>query len=143
LSEKAKEQVKVTDRRLFTKDGVRRETSPDERRSGHSAPPPPTAAAEPSSEADAAAQTPFTNFILQFAEMGFLSLGQVPMPDGSQPQVDLQAAGNMIDILRMLQEKTRGNLNPSEKQVMDNLIYQLQVGYLKKRGEPETPEGQP
>jgi len=135
LEEKPKPRIKVTDRRIFTQDGERRE--PDGNRVFADATAPPgteTPAAERGREG-----SPFVEFVLSFAELAFFNLGKIPVPGGGEPKVDIEAAGSMIDILRMLRTKTRGNLTGDEGRVLDEILNQLQMLYLRqaKGGAPE------
>ncbi len=49
--------------------------------------------------------------------------------------VDLQAAGQMIDILALLEEKTRGNLTAEERQLLEMVLYELRLRFVEAQGE--------
>jgi Domain of unknown function (DUF1844) len=51
--------------------------------------------------------------------------------EGQQPKVDLMGARQSIDMLGILAEKTRGNLNPAEAQLMDNALFEVRMGFLE------------
>ena len=72
----------------------------------------------------------FSTFIMSLGSSAMVNLGEIPPPGGSQPQVDLDAAKQMIDILGILEEKTRGNLDESEARLLQNLLYDLRVHYV-------------
>jgi hypothetical protein len=57
-------------------------------------------------------------------------LGQHPDPTMQQRYRDLPQAKHMIDILIMLHEKTKGNLNGEEQQLLEEVIPQLQMAYV-------------
>lgn len=63
-------------------------------------------------------------------------LGQVAGPDGDKPTPNLAAAKQMIDILALLEVKTKGNLDESESKLLQSLLYDLRVQFVdaqKKR----------
>lgn len=72
----------------------------------------------------------FSTFIMSLGSSAMVNLGQIPPPGGIQPQVDLDAAKQMIDILGILEEKTRGNLDESEAKLLRSLLYDLRVHYV-------------
>jgi hypothetical protein len=49
--------------------------------------------------------------------------------------VDLAAAGQMIDILTMLEEKTRGNLTMEERQLVETVLYELRLRFIEVQGQ--------
>jgi hypothetical protein len=52
-------------------------------------------------------------------------------PEGQQPKVDLMGARQSVDMLTILAEKTKGNLTPTEAQMMDNALFELRMGFLE------------
>ena len=73
----------------------------------------------------------FVNFVLSLAHTAAVHLGDVPDPAGGQDGKDLQAAQQMIDILALLEEKTRGNLTAEERQLVEQLLYELRMRYVE------------
>ena len=63
-----------------------------------------------------------------------LHLGEKLAPDQPEGNKDLPAAKQMIDLLELLKEKTRGNLAAGESDALENLLYNLRVRYLKEAG---------
>jgi Domain of unknown function (DUF1844) len=59
-----------------------------------------------------------------------LQLGGTTQP-GQQPKVDLMGARQSIDMLAILAEKTKGNLTPTEAQIMDNALFEVRMGFLE------------
>lgn len=72
----------------------------------------------------------FATFILSLASSALVNLGRLPSPDGTQIRPDLPAAKQIIDILGILEEKTRGNLDDSEDKLLKSLLYDLRVQYV-------------
>ena len=59
-----------------------------------------------------------------------VNLGKVDAPEGEKIDPNLPAAKQMIDILGILEEKTRGNLDESESKLLSSLLYDLRVQYV-------------
>jgi hypothetical protein len=58
--------------------------------------------------------------------------GDIPDPVSGQPaEANLGAAKQMIDILSLLEEKTRGNLTAEERQLLDQLLYELRLRFVE------------
>lgn len=72
----------------------------------------------------------FSTFVLSLASTAMVHLGQLPRPDGESVARDLPAAKQAIDMLNMLEEKTRGNLDESEEKLMRSILYDLRVAYV-------------
>lgn len=73
----------------------------------------------------------FERMVLSLAQNAMMSLGLLA-PDPSQPiEADLDAGREMIDLLGVLQEKTRGNLTPEEHRILDNTLYELRMAWLE------------
>ena len=74
----------------------------------------------------------FNFFITTLSLQASIALGQVPNPVSNKTEEDLSQAKFLIDTLGMLKEKTEGNLKPEEIQLLDNLLYELRLQYIKK-----------
>jgi hypothetical protein len=72
----------------------------------------------------------FSTLILSMASTAMVQLGVVAAPGGDAPAPDLEAAKQAIDILAILEEKTRGNLDPGEQKLLQSLLYDLRVAYV-------------
>jgi hypothetical protein len=72
----------------------------------------------------------FSTFVLSLASTAMVHLGQLPRPEGEAVQRDLPAAKQAIDMLNMLEEKTRGNLDDSEQKLLRSVLYDLRVAYV-------------
>ena len=74
----------------------------------------------------------FSTFMLSLTSAAFYHLGDIPDPVTGEKQENLPAVKQTIDILIMLQEKTKNNLDAEETKLMEQLIYELQVKYVAK-----------
>jgi hypothetical protein len=78
--------------------------------------------------------------LVQSLQMGaMVGLGLLQGPDGKRPPVDLPAAKDAIDLLGILQEKTKGNLTKEEEEVLREGLYHLRMGYMAMINAP--PDG--
>jgi hypothetical protein len=73
----------------------------------------------------------FTAFVYSLATTAAVHFGDIADPVTGTNQANLPAAAQMIDILSMLQEKTKGNLTPEEAQTVGNLLYELRMRYIE------------
>jgi hypothetical protein len=64
-------------------------------------------------------------------------LGLVPNPTTNKNEVSLHLAKQTIDMLTMLQDKTKGNLEDDENKLMEHLLYELRMQYMEKQKKPE------
>jgi len=72
----------------------------------------------------------FEKFIASLYMSALMQLGMAA-PEGGQPQVDLMGARQTIDIIGLLQEKTKGNLTSKEESMLQNVLYELRMAYLE------------
>lgn len=123
----------VKDRRRFSPEtGAPRDEAPEE---------PPAAAATSSAQAttasaasgeqDSLPEINFSAFVISLSTQVLLHLGEIADPISEKVQVDVPVAKQMIDILAMLKEKTRGNLNASEDRLMEDILYDLRMKYVE------------
>jgi len=74
----------------------------------------------------------FSNFILSLATTAAVHFGDLADPNtGSKVTPNLEAAAQMIELIAMLQEKTKGNLDEPESRLVDELLYELRVRYVQ------------
>ena len=59
-----------------------------------------------------------------------VALGKMPAPDGKPHPVELDTARHLIDVLAMLETKTKGNLDETESKLLASLVYDLRVAYV-------------
>jgi hypothetical protein len=85
----------------------------------------------------------FVEFVLMQAQNAAFALGQIPHPQTGKSEVNLDLARLLIDQLAMIQEKTKGNLNKDEAQILGNTLSNLQMTFVEqvqqKRTEPKAP----
>jgi len=80
--------------------------------------------------------------LVQSLQMGaMVGLGLLQGPDGQRPPVDLTAAKDAIDLLGILQEKTKGNLTKEEEEVVREGLYHLRMGYMAMINAPPAGQG--
>ena len=131
----AKGGFKVTDRRGFAEGG-----EPRAQGGAEPAPPPPATAAEIGpAPAGVSANLPavdFHTFVLSLGSSALLHLGELEHPDVGAPRKDLSLAKHTIDILVMLEEKTKGNLTPGEEKLIGSLLYDLRLRYVEAQKTP-------
>jgi hypothetical protein len=72
----------------------------------------------------------FSTHILSLASSALIALGKMPTPEGTDHPVDLETAKHLIDVLAMLETKTKGNLDEAETKLLASLIYDLRVAYV-------------
>lgn len=75
----------------------------------------------------------FGFFITTLALQASIALGQTPNPATNQKEEDLSQAKFIIDTLGMLKEKTKGNLNTDETNLLENVLYELRISYISKQ----------
>ena len=160
MSEEQEPVIRVRDRRKFNSDGTPRVPDAAEEDTSWTAPsaqqaapeataaPPPKPAPEPQraapepvdgpDDADESEGEPsrpgepslFSDFVVNLASQAAMYMGLVDDPLGPRVPVNLGAARQMLDILGMLREKTRGNLTPDENVLMERILSDLRMQYV-------------
>lgn len=74
--------------------------------------------------------TSFVNFLMMIASNAASSLGMMENPATGERGVDLQHAKHWIDVLGMLRSKTKGNLDPKEQKIFDDLLSDLRMQFV-------------
>ena len=72
----------------------------------------------------------FSTHVLSLASSAMIALGRMPAPGGDTLTPDLDTARHLIDVLGMLEHKTKGNLDESEHRLLQSLIYDLRVAFV-------------
>ncbi len=131
------EEFVVHDKRLFNKDGQINENT-DPAASAPGASPERPAAADPAPPKPETARpggplppANLPSLLVGLATSAFMHLGEGPEGE-SKP--DLEAAKHAIDLLAVLQTKTRGNLDREEDELLVALLYDLRMKYVQKSG---------
>ena len=79
-----------------------------------------------------APQLDFNAFVLSLGSSALVHLGEMPDPaTGQKTSPDLGLAQQSIDLLALLEEKTRGNLTADERGFLDKLLYELRVRFVE------------
>lgn len=156
---KQDDSFKVVDRRLFTPEGeFRKEVAEQQDREREAvpaaaaakavsapaaAPAPAPVAAKPASEKSAApleatatGETPkrspaFENLVRSLGQNAAMLLGGYADPRTGQPMLDLEGAREMIDMLDVLREKTRGNLAAEEDSLLLDVLGNLKLAFME------------
>lgn len=78
----------------------------------------------------------FASFVLSLSTTAMFHFGDFPDPESNKAEQNLPAAKQTIDILGMIQEKTKGNLDANEKDLLEGILYELRMRYVKEKGKP-------
>jgi hypothetical protein len=77
----------------------------------------------------------FTAFVLSLASTAAIHFGDLPDPQsGDRSDPYLEGAAQMIEILSLLEQKTRGNLTPEERQLLEQVLYELRLRFVEATG---------
>jgi hypothetical protein len=133
----------IKDRRRFDDTGDTRPEQPREE--------PPAKPQEPKSEAkapesrqdekaqEASTEQPFpelnfSTFVFSLGTSAMYHFGDFPDPVTKKAERNLEAAKQTIDILAILKEKTRANLSDDEERLLESLLYELRMRYVRETG---------
>jgi hypothetical protein len=120
MSQSPEEGFKVTDRR--------RRDDPEPRAHDASPPAETSAQARPSSAGE---RRNLADLFMMLATEAVVALGDTPDPVTGQPARELPHAAEMIDLLVLLREKTEGNRTTAETQLLEDVLYDLQLRYVR------------
>ena len=77
----------------------------------------------------------FTAFVLSLASSAAIHFGDLADPDsGEKSALNLEGAAQMIEILALLDQKTRGNLTAEERQVLEQVLFELRLRFVEAAG---------
>lgn len=74
----------------------------------------------------------FSTFILSLSSSAAFHLGLAPHPEKNQPCANLPMAKQTIDILSILQDKTKGNLTGEEERLLGEILYNLRMAFVRE-----------
>jgi len=74
----------------------------------------------------------FSSVVLPFYIQALVKLGQAEDPISKKKEENLDLARRLIDILDLLKERTKGNLNPEEEKLLASSLQQLKIAYMEK-----------
>jgi hypothetical protein len=140
----SKEGFKVTDRRRFTTEGESKgpaeaqETveKPEETEAAEPQEEPGEAETTSESEAEKAGSQSmppmdFSMFVLSMANTAMFQLGFIQDPQTGETRKDLPGARQTIDLIALLEEKTRGNLTEQEAKIVKEALFQLRMAFVE------------
>jgi len=90
--------------------------------------------APPEESANELPEPTFANLILSLSTTAMYHFGDFTEAVGRGKQVNLPAARHTIDLLAMLKTKTEGNLDEYESSLLDGLLFELRMRYVKEAG---------
>jgi hypothetical protein len=114
-------------RRAFTRNHETRHLGAD----GNVSEPKKPADWHPDADADKLPAIDFSTFVLSLSHSALVHLGDAPLPDGQMAERDLMLARQTIDLLGILQEKTRNNLTGEEERLLDQALYDLRLRFVE------------
>jgi len=126
---------RVVDRRPFAADGSRKEELPANEKNGATA-----RATERSAPREAPNEPPgafeeessgFETLVSYLSTTAMFQLGLIAGPSGEHIPADMPNAKRTVDLLEVLQEKTRGNLTARESRLLEDVLYELRMSFLE------------
>ena len=147
--EKQEKKFEVKDKRRFTGEGDQRGTAESPKESSTTATTEEASSkepeavqgkaggeeAQPAKEEKPPADLPpinFATFVVSLSSSVLIHLGLAPDPISGEARKELPLAKQTIDILSMIQEKTKGNLSKEEGQLMESILYDLRMRYVEE-----------
>ncbi|MGH9390450.1 MAG: DUF1844 domain-containing protein [Vicinamibacteria bacterium] len=146
--DEAEPKFKVTDKRLYGGKGVDEVLSESGKASSETASategshakneaPPRSAPLKGDERSGTEKETPsveinFTSFVLSLSSSALLHFGAIEDPFSKKIEKNLPLAKQTIDILGILQEKTKGNLSKEEEDLLENVLYSLRMKYMQE-----------
>lgn len=76
----------------------------------------------------------FAGFILSLSTTALYHFGDFPDPATQKAEKNLSAAKQMIDTISLIENKTKGNLEEGEKNLIEGVLYELRMRYIKEKG---------
>lgn len=83
-------------------------------------------------EGDALPTIDFATFILSLSHSALMHLGEAPLPESDKVEVNLPLAKQNIDLLGLLEEKTKGNLTGDEERLLAQVLFDLRMRYVER-----------
>jgi len=130
------EEFKITDKRRFTSEGESKGWKADEQKESKPDEPPASAAAEevkreePKRE-ESHRPIDFTGFVVSLANTALFQLGLIKIPGDEEPKKDVRGARQTIDLVALLEEKTKGNLTEQEAKILKETLFQLRMAFVE------------
>jgi hypothetical protein len=122
------QEFKVTDKRGFTEDGTSKPATEEPAEAPFAA-----AASEPGGKPKGEYQPiDFPTFILSYYTQGLVLPGETPNPITQKKEEDFESVRHIIDLLSMIEQKTKGNLGSEENQLLESVLYELRMKFMAK-----------
>jgi len=107
------------------KEQIEKERKPDAKNAAPSPEKPP--------EAEGDGKVNFALFLSTLAMQAFVALGEMPDPQSQKTHENLEQARYMIDILTLIENKTKGNLTGEEEKMLTSVLYELRMKFVDKK----------
>jgi hypothetical protein len=86
----------------------------------------------------------FAHLVMQQSNMAMMLMGKAPHPETGKPVRDLESAKLFIDLLEMLEAKTKGNLTKEEQNLLKQTLMAVRMGFVEAvESSPTQPESKP
>ena len=131
-------EFKVTDRRGFMEDGTPKtsteepEKTPSEPAEPVEAQPGKVESGPQSKSKDDYRPIDFPTYVLGYYTQGLVLLGETPNPYTKEKEEDIESVRHIIDLLSMIELKTKGNLSNEESQLLESVLYELRMKFMSK-----------
>ena len=124
----------VQDRRRFTDAGDVKEDASEPAAPTASQPPPSASASEAPEQRydEPLPEINFSTFVVSLSTQALMHLGEIPNPANGALEKDIPVAKQMIDIVAMLKDKTKGNLSSNEDKLIEDILYDLRMRYVER-----------
>jgi hypothetical protein len=117
----------IKDRRSFNEEGKMKESEPDAKVEKDKK----EASKEKEATRPPLPEVNFNSLIFSLSSSALLHMGEISDPQSGETKKDLELAKHSIDIIAMLQDKTKGNLSGEEKNFLDNILTDLRLRFVK------------
>ncbi len=87
---------------------------------------------------DALPTIDFATFVLSLSHSVLMHLGEAPDPDTNEVEANLPLAKQNIDILGLLEEKTKGNLTGDEERLLAQVLFDLRMRFVERSKETSS-----
>jgi hypothetical protein len=72
-----------------------------------------------------------TTFVLSISSAAFMAMGLIPREDGKRAQVDLELARQNIDLLELMDVKTKGNRTDEENRILERVLFEARMRFVE------------
>jgi hypothetical protein len=130
MAEKKNEEIRVEDRRYFDQEG-NPIVQEEQQESPQTQEQPKAERTETKQTSGTPPELDFVAILFTYVHTALMYLGEVKDPEGKESE-NLEGARQMIDILEVMQRKTKGNLTNQEEQYLESALYDLRMRFMKK-----------